>query len=151
MNTLNVCSRRRTGASDFLAPRREHEGEGEYFIERASPAYLNRVLAPESEVLSCRDKKVPKETPSPSRRPLSRVPCASRRSRARQTAYPYAGWLVRASLRALLEDKELFRLQLRCSASTRGGLAKSSQGLPFRRKRIQLAGSAVIPSHCSSI
>ena len=80
MNTLNVCSRRRTGASDFLAPRREHEGEGEYFIERASPAYLNRVLAPEGEVLSCRDKKVPKEALPRSARILPCVPRPTGRS-----------------------------------------------------------------------
>ena len=65
---------------------------------------------------------VPKESSQRKGTPKTPTsPSASRLGRARQTACPYAGWLVRASLRALLEHQELFLLRLRCSAPTRGG------------------------------
>ena len=84
-----------------------------------SPAAMPTVCCgsrPAGGLLSCRDKKVSKETPTRSlRRLFEPVPCAPRLSRALRNSPESKNDSGSNSARALL------RLKLRCSASSDGG------------------------------
>ena len=79
-------------------------GVQNYFLSRLRRRIYDAGGSPAAGYFLC----VPKESSQRKGTPKTPTsPSASRLGRARQTACPYAGWLVRASLRALLNTRAI--------------------------------------------
>ena len=97
-------------------------------VSLAATGYFNRVLGPEAEVLSCGDKKVPKET-LPDDWVPSGLPCVLQSARGSPTAPPCAGAERAHPLRAPLGS---LLAVFQYSAASNGRLsAKKKLPTPF--------------------